>query len=66
MTIVTLIGFYLVLTIMPHLMLEITGHQVTVDLSYPMDRNVMKWITHKAFDIKIQNGNKTFDNSTIW
>ena len=66
MALVSLIAVYLLLTVMPYFFVEISGHRVTVDLSYPMDANVMKWITHRDFDIKFENGTKTFGNSTIW
>lgn len=66
MAIVSLIGIYLVLTLLPYFMVEIAGHRVTVDLSYTMDNNVMKWITHRNFDIKVENGSKTIGNATVW
>lgn len=66
MAIVSLVAVYLALTVLPYFFIEIAGHRVTVDLSYSMDKNVMKWISHKPFDIKFENGTQTFGNGTVW
>ncbi|KAH9387674.1 hypothetical protein TYRP_008867 [Tyrophagus putrescentiae] len=66
MALVSLIAVYLALTVLPFFFVEIAGHRMTVDLSYPMHKDIMKWIDKKPFDIQFQNGTAQFGNATVW
>lgn len=67
MALVSLIAVYLALTVLPFFFVEITGHRMTVDLSYPMHKDIMKWIDKKPFEIKFENGTVNIGNATnVW
>ena len=66
MTLVSLIAIYVLLTVMPLFMVEITAHRTLIDLSWTVDSSVMKWLTHREFEMKVTNGSKTVGNNTYW
>ncbi|KAI2810197.1 hypothetical protein BLOT_001355 [Blomia tropicalis] len=66
MALVSLIAVYLMLTVMPHFFVEISGHRITVDLSYTLDSSVMKWITNREFELKVINSTSKRSDSPIW
>lgn len=65
MTLLSLIGIYLLLVLKPLFFVQISAHRMTIDLSYKMDAKIMKWITARPYELRILSRDKKIGNQTI-